>query len=77
MIARIVELMIVGLVVGGLGRLVHPGPDPMSIWLTILLGLGASLVAGLLVGGLLGFVLAVIVAAVLVAFVGPRLRPGR
>jgi uncharacterized membrane protein YeaQ/YmgE (transglycosylase-associated protein family) len=67
MIGRIIVLIVVGLVVGALGRLVHPGRDPMPIWATILIGLAASLIAGLLIGGVLGFILAVVIAAVLVA----------
>ena len=70
----IIGLILAGLVVGALGRLVHPGSDPMPIWLTILIGVAATLVAGLLIGGLLGFVLAVVIAAVLVGVVGNRRR---
>jgi uncharacterized membrane protein YeaQ/YmgE (transglycosylase-associated protein family) len=70
MIGRILGLIVVGLIVGALGRLVHPGSDPMPIWLTIVIGIGAALIAGLLIGGLLGFILAVVIAAVLVAVVG-------
>jgi uncharacterized membrane protein YeaQ/YmgE (transglycosylase-associated protein family) len=75
----LIELIIVGLVVGGLGRLVRPGPDPIPIWLTIAIGLAASIVAGILISGLLGFILAVVIAAVLVASVGGayRARLGR
>jgi uncharacterized membrane protein YeaQ/YmgE (transglycosylase-associated protein family) len=76
MLARLIGLIVVGLVVGSLGRLVHPGPDPMPIWLTIALGLGASIVAGILITGPLGFVLAVVIAAVLVGAVGSRYRAG-
>jgi uncharacterized membrane protein YeaQ/YmgE (transglycosylase-associated protein family) len=43
-----------GLVIGGLARLAVPGPDPMSIWRTIALGIVGSFVGGLL-AGLLGF----------------------
>ena len=39
---------LVGLVVGGLGRLAIPGPDPMSIWKTALIGIAGSVAAGLL-----------------------------
>jgi uncharacterized membrane protein YeaQ/YmgE (transglycosylase-associated protein family) len=70
----IVGLIIAGLIVGALGRLVHPGADPMPIWLTIAIGIAASLVAGLLIGGVLGFILAVIIAAVLVGVVGNMRR---
>jgi uncharacterized membrane protein YeaQ/YmgE (transglycosylase-associated protein family) len=42
-----------GLVIGGLARLAVPGPDPMSIWRTIALGIVGSFVGGLL-AGLLG-----------------------
>ena len=70
MIGRILGLIVVGLLVGALGRLVHPGRDPMPIWLTIVIGITAALIAGLLIGGLLGFILAVVIAALLVAVVG-------
>jgi uncharacterized membrane protein YeaQ/YmgE (transglycosylase-associated protein family) len=66
-IGRIIGLIVVGLVVGGLGRLVHPGRDPMPLWLTLVVGLVASIVAGILIGGVLGFILAVVIAAGLVA----------
>lgn len=74
MIGRIIGLIIAGLIIGALGRLVHPGRDPMPIWLTIVIGIVAALVAGLLIGGLLGFILAVVIAAVLVAVVGGMYR---
>ena len=48
MIGFIIGLLILGAVVGGLGRLALPGPDPMSMGETILIGIGSSLVAGLL-----------------------------
>jgi uncharacterized membrane protein YeaQ/YmgE (transglycosylase-associated protein family) len=73
-LARVIELIIAGLIVGSLGRLVRPGPDPMSIWLTIAIGLTASIVAGILITGLLGFVLAVVIAAVLVGVAGTGFR---
>jgi uncharacterized membrane protein YeaQ/YmgE (transglycosylase-associated protein family) len=74
MIGRIIGLILVGLIVGALGRLVHPGSDPMPIWLTIVIGIAAALIAGLVIGGLLGFILAVVIAAVLVAVVGGMYR---
>lgn len=70
MIGRIIGLIVVGLLIGALGRLVRPGRDPIPIWLTIVVGLAASLIAGLLIGGVLGFILAVIIAAVLVGILG-------
>jgi uncharacterized membrane protein YeaQ/YmgE (transglycosylase-associated protein family) len=73
----IVGLIISGLIIGALGRLVHQGHDPMPIWMTILIGVAATLIAGLLIGGLLGFILAVAIAAGLVALVGSQYRGGR
>ena len=46
MIGFILGMLIVGAVVGGLGRLALPGPDPMSLGETVLIGVGSSLVAG-------------------------------
>lgn len=64
MIALILGAIIVGAIVGGLGRLALPGPDPMSIGETILIGIASSIVAGILFralfntgAGLLGSVL--------------------
>ena len=74
MIGRIIGLILAGLIIGALGRLVHPGRDPMPIWLTIVIGIAAALIAGLIIGGLLGFILAVVIAAVLVAVVGGMYR---
>jgi uncharacterized membrane protein YeaQ/YmgE (transglycosylase-associated protein family) len=77
----IIALVVGGLIVGALGRLLHPGPDPMGIGMTILIGIAANLVVGLLLhgtlGGILSFALAVIVAAVLVALWSRRTPHGR
>ena len=43
MIGRIIGLIVVGLIVGALGRLIHPGADPIPIWLTIVIGIAAAL----------------------------------
>ena len=66
----IVILAISGLIVGALGRLAVPGPNPMSIGMTILVGLGGSLIGGI-VGNILfhragGIILSVLGAALIV-----------
>jgi len=48
----IIVLLVVGLLAGALARLLVPGPDPMSLPATWLLG-----VLGSFVGGFLGYVL--------------------
>jgi len=73
---EIIVLLIIGLIVGALGRFVNPGRDPMPIWMTLLIGVAAVLIVGLLIEGILGYILAVIVAAVLVTLV-QRLFGGR
>ena len=72
---EIIGLIITGVIVGALGRLVNPGPDPMGWIVTIAIGIGAVLIVGLLIGGWLGFIVAVIVAAVLVT-VTQKVLPG-
>jgi uncharacterized membrane protein YeaQ/YmgE (transglycosylase-associated protein family) len=72
----IIGLIIAGAIVGALGRLFHPGRDPMGILLTIGIGIAALLIAGLILHGVVGFVVGVIVAVVLVALVG-RVTAGR
>ena len=47
MLGFIVFTLIWGLAVGGLARLAIPGPDPMSLWATLALGLGGSIVGGI------------------------------
>jgi uncharacterized membrane protein YeaQ/YmgE (transglycosylase-associated protein family) len=74
MIGRILGLIVVGLIIGALGRLIHPGKDPIPIWLTIVIGIAAALISGLLIGGILGFILAVVIAAGLVALLGTGYR---
>ena len=75
-IGRIIALIVVGLIVGALARLFHPGRDPMGLGLTFLIGIAAVIVAGILIDGVLGFILAVVIGVVLVALVG-RLLEGR
>ena len=66
-----VWLIIVGAIVGALGRLLHPGSDPMGWIVTILIGIASLVVAGIIFSsGWLQFVVGVIVAIVLVALVG-------
>jgi uncharacterized membrane protein YeaQ/YmgE (transglycosylase-associated protein family) len=62
--------LIVGAVVGLLGRLLHPGRDPMGLLLTLAIGIVSMLVAALISSGWLAFILGVIVAVILVALVG-------
>jgi uncharacterized membrane protein YeaQ/YmgE (transglycosylase-associated protein family) len=87
-IVYLIVLALTGLVVGALGRLAIPGPDPMTIWQTILVGIAASFFAGLLWwaisgdrnGG--GILLSVVVAALIVYLIrrsrgGTFTTPGR
>jgi uncharacterized membrane protein YeaQ/YmgE (transglycosylase-associated protein family) len=49
LIAYLIILAVSGLIVGALARLALPGPDPMSIGQTILLGLAGNFIAGIIV----------------------------
>jgi len=44
----IILLLAGGFIVGGLARLAVPGPDPMSVWATIALGIAGSMVGGII-----------------------------
>jgi uncharacterized membrane protein YeaQ/YmgE (transglycosylase-associated protein family) len=68
--------IIVGAVVGALGRLLHPGRDPMGWLLTIAIGVISMIVAAAISGGWLAFIIGVIVAIVLVALVARFRRDG-
>jgi uncharacterized membrane protein YeaQ/YmgE (transglycosylase-associated protein family) len=43
---HIIVMLIVGLIAGALARLILPGADPMSLWMTALLGIAGSFVGG-------------------------------
>ena len=76
---HIIGLVLLGLLVGLLGRLFHPGRDKMGLVMTIVIGVASVVIAGMLLHGFLGFIVAVIVGVVLVAlwsrFVEPRRTP--
>ncbi len=79
---ELLGFIIVGLVVGGLARLLVPGPQALGLLATVLVGIGGSLVGGLVAdafgfGSILRFVIAVGAAAVVIAIFGaaaPRSR---
>lgn len=59
-----------GLIVGGLARLLLPGPDPMGLGMTALVGVGGSVI-GAVAGNILlgrpgGFLLSLLAAMLLV-----------
>ncbi len=85
-IAYLLFLVLTGLLVGGLGRLAIPGPDPMSITQTIAIGIAGSFLAGLVYWALFGrgtggLLLAVAFAAGIVYLIrrsrGQRVQPHR
>lgn len=68
---EIIWLIIVGLIVGALGRFVNPGRDPMGLLLTMAIGVASVLIVyELIIDGIIGFIISVIVAAILVTIVG-------
>ena len=75
----ILSLILTGLIIGALGRLAIPGPNPMGILMTIVVGIGGALGGGLisralgLTGGI-EFVIAVLCASGLVYLVSSRSR---
>jgi len=73
-----VWLIIVGALVGALGRLFHPGRDAMGWILTILIGIASLVIAGVIFSsGWLEFLVGIIVAVILVAIVGRFFGEGR
>ena len=53
-IVYLIALALGGLFVGALGRLALPGPDPMGIGTTIMIGIAGSFLAGILTWLLFG-----------------------
>jgi len=63
----IIAWIIIGLIAGGLGKLIMPGDDPGGIIVTILLGIAGAFVGGFITQNLLGlgsggFIWSIIVA---------------
>ena len=79
MLAFIVFLLLGGLVIGALARLLVPGPNPMGIGGTILLGIAGSFIGGLIGRALFGaragsFLLAVLASVILLLIIQGRRR---
>lgn len=76
---HIIGLVLIGLLVGALGRLFHPGRDKMGLLMTMVIGVASVLIAGLLIHGFLGFIIAIVIGVLLVAlwsrFVEARRTP--
>jgi uncharacterized membrane protein YeaQ/YmgE (transglycosylase-associated protein family) len=69
----IIAWLVIGLVIGGLARLLVPGRQHIGLILTILIGMVAALVAGLITTAIIGvghtvitFIVALVAAALLV-----------
>ena len=68
--------IIVGAIVGALGRFFHRGRDPMGWLLTLAIGIVSMIIAAAISGGWIAFIIGVIVAVVLVALIS-RVRTDR
>jgi uncharacterized membrane protein YeaQ/YmgE (transglycosylase-associated protein family) len=66
-VLHIIGLILIGLLVGALGRLFHPGRDKMGLLMTLAIGVASVLIAGMLIHGFLGFIIAIVIGVVLVA----------
>ena len=81
LIAFIISLLLTGIIFGALGRLAIPGPNPMSIGLTILVGIGGAFLGGIVAyllgaNGVIVFILQALGAALIVYLMQRRgVRP--
>jgi uncharacterized membrane protein YeaQ/YmgE (transglycosylase-associated protein family) len=55
MLGSIIGAIIAGLIIGALGRLILPGKQNISILMTIVIGIIASVVATLILGAIFGY----------------------
>jgi uncharacterized membrane protein YeaQ/YmgE (transglycosylase-associated protein family) len=81
LIVYLVLLAVSGLIVGGLARLALPGPDPMGIGTTILIGLAGSFLGGLVMlaitgGRNAGGIVVAVAGATLIVYIIRRRRGG-
>lgn len=79
----LIKIVFVGLIVGGIARLLYPGRENLNLFRTILLGIGGSLLANLISYLIspetadpvaLGGWIASIVGALVLIFVGKKLK---
>lgn len=80
-VAGIVSAIIVGLIIGALGRLVLPGKQDIPIWLTIVVGIVAALIGTAIARGLGyadtdGFDVLELITQIVLAAVGVALVAG-
>jgi uncharacterized membrane protein YeaQ/YmgE (transglycosylase-associated protein family) len=71
----LIALLVGGLIIGALARLALPGPDPMPIWMTALLGIAGSILGGIasqLFFGRAGGFLFALLGAILLLFIYRR-----
>jgi uncharacterized membrane protein YeaQ/YmgE (transglycosylase-associated protein family) len=54
MFGLIVSVMVTSFITGALARFALPGPDPMPVWLTVLIGLVGTLIGTAIVLGIVG-----------------------
>jgi uncharacterized membrane protein YeaQ/YmgE (transglycosylase-associated protein family) len=83
-IGSILGAIIIGAIIGALGRLVLPGRQPIPIWLTIVVGIVAALIGTFIVGPLRNTngidwveLLVQVALAALGVFLVTRMRAGR
>jgi uncharacterized membrane protein YeaQ/YmgE (transglycosylase-associated protein family) len=81
LLVYLVLLAVSGLIIGALARLALPGPDPMSIGMTILIGLAGSFIGGLLTlaitgGRNAGGIVVSVAGATLIVYLMRRRRGG-
>lgn len=77
----IISIIVGGLIIGALGRLVVPGPNPIGVVMTIVVGVLGAIIGGIISRALfvdparhivVTLIIEVLVAALLVAMVGHR-----
>jgi uncharacterized membrane protein YeaQ/YmgE (transglycosylase-associated protein family) len=51
-ITGIISALLIGLIIGAMGRLVIPGRQPLPLWLTALIGVAAALLGTVIATGL-------------------------
>ena len=55
MVGAIIGAIVAGLIIGALGRLILPGKQNISIVMTIIIGIVASLLATFILGAIFGY----------------------